>query len=81
MHSLTKYQILFTCLALICMPIMLLFDLNDKYLNVLKDFVLTILFCFAIVYNLVKSYEKKHLVNTLNGLDVIINNFKLKYEN
>ena len=78
MHSFRKYQIMFTILALVCLPLMFLIDLNETYLNILKDFLFTFLFCLAIAYNLVRSYERKHLVNTLNGLDVIINNIKTK---
>jgi len=77
-RSFRKYQVIFTLVALACLPLMLLVSLNDTYLNTFKDFAFSLVFCFAICYNLVRSYEKKHLENTLHGLDVIINNHKLK---
>ena len=72
---------MFACLAIVCLQLIFFFHFNETYTNVLKDFVLTLLLCFSILYILVKINEKQHLVNTLNGLDVIINNYKLKFKN
>jgi hypothetical protein len=81
MITFTKHKMLFICLAVICLPLMFLFHFNDVYINALKDFVFTTLFCFSIIYIIIKSNEEKHLVNTLNGLDIIIQNYHYKFKN
>ncbi len=72
---------MFACLAVVCLQFIFFFHFNETYMNVLKDFVLTLMLCFSILYILVKLNEKQHLVNTLSGLDVIIKNYKLKLKN
>ena len=81
MISFTKQKMLFIFVAIICLPLMFLFHFNDVYINALKDFLLTTLFCFSVIYVIIKSNEEKHLVNTLNGLDIIIQNYHYKFKN
>ena len=79
--SISKYQIVFTAIALISLVLIFFFNHSNPYLVLFKNLVLTLLFMCSFLYVVfIKMIEKKQLKSTLDNISIVVNSFYDKYK-